>query len=287
MNKLRRIIIVAILIIVGFFVAYGAVNLFGEKSEKISPPTTTEEPQVKKSSSSFIYSFYNDGDNDELSNAKEIVYGSDPKKADTDNDTYLDGIEVKSGYDPIIPGASRIRDRDSQNLTIQYFSWVQEKYKVDDPILQDSSINEYLNLRFPQALELPPVPTEDLIIIYDESAAAIQEYLIEINNIELPQSFSSYPDLYEKMLIGEKVDIDGILKELGKSTQKLYNMRVPAKALDVHKQYLGIMEALKVIFADLENTQKDPVLIKLDIRKGQDLAGIAARLEEDKIKLLQ
>lgn len=288
MDKLKRILIIFILMIVGFFVVYGTINLFQKKSIKDlkASPSSQTNPSPEKTLA-LVYSFYNDKDNDGLSDAKEIIYGTDLKKSDTDGDSYLDGDEVKNGYDPTVPGPARLETRQSQNLTIQYFSWVQEKYNIEDPILKKSSINEYLNLNFPKALNLPTISTEDLIITYNESTETLQEYITNVNNIELPQSFTNYPDLYEKMLIGEMVDIDGILKELTESTNKLHNMRVPTKAIDIHKQYIGIMETLKIIFADLKIAQKDPILIELNIRKGQELAILAGDLKDKKAELLK
>jgi hypothetical protein len=46
-----------------------------------------------------------DTDNDGLSDYDEVkIYHTDPLSADTDGDTYLDGAEVKSGYNPNGPG---------------------------------------------------------------------------------------------------------------------------------------------------------------------------------------
>ena len=44
-----------------------------------------------------------DSDCDGLTNAEEKLYGTNPSNADTDSDGYSDGIEVKSGYDPLKP----------------------------------------------------------------------------------------------------------------------------------------------------------------------------------------
>jgi hypothetical protein len=42
-----------------------------------------------------------DSDCDGLTNAEEKLYGTDPNNIDTDGDGYSDGVEVKSGYDPL------------------------------------------------------------------------------------------------------------------------------------------------------------------------------------------
>lgn len=46
-----------------------------------------------------------DSDDDGLTDAQEVkTYLTDPNKADTDGDSYLDGAEVSAGYDPKGPG---------------------------------------------------------------------------------------------------------------------------------------------------------------------------------------
>lgn len=44
-----------------------------------------------------------DSDGDGLTNSEEKTYGTDPYQADTDADSYSDGVEVRSGYDPLKP----------------------------------------------------------------------------------------------------------------------------------------------------------------------------------------
>jgi hypothetical protein len=48
-----------------------------------------------------------DQDGDGLSDKLETLYGSDPKKTDTDGDSYIDGDEVWNGYDPTLIGSAR------------------------------------------------------------------------------------------------------------------------------------------------------------------------------------
>ena len=50
-----------------------------------------------------------DTDNDGLSDYEEVyIYSTDPLNPDTDGDTYLDGTEVESGYDPRVVGGKLI-----------------------------------------------------------------------------------------------------------------------------------------------------------------------------------
>ncbi len=48
-------------------------------------------------------SIFEDFDSDGLSNSEEQIYGTDPHDADTDRDGYNDGVEITSGYDPLVP----------------------------------------------------------------------------------------------------------------------------------------------------------------------------------------
>lgn len=46
---------------------------------------------------------FDDADSDGLTNDEEKVYGTDPSVADTDGDSYSDGVEIKGGFDPLKP----------------------------------------------------------------------------------------------------------------------------------------------------------------------------------------
>lgn len=57
-----------------------------------------------------------DSDQDDLSDAKELVYKTDPKNPDSDGDGYSDGAEVKSGYDPLKPApGDKLSDQQRTN----------------------------------------------------------------------------------------------------------------------------------------------------------------------------
>lgn len=55
-----------------------------------------------------------DVDNDQLTNAKEFVYGTDPRNPDTDGDGFNDGAEVEQNYNPL--GEGKL-DTDRDKLT--------------------------------------------------------------------------------------------------------------------------------------------------------------------------
>ncbi len=49
------------------------------------------------------HTLFEDFDRDGLSNAEEKTFGTDPKESDSDGDGYSDGVEIESGYNPLIP----------------------------------------------------------------------------------------------------------------------------------------------------------------------------------------
>ena len=85
---------------------------------------------VQAESSTSTKNIFVDTDQDNLSLEEEKLYGTDPNKADTDGDGYSDGVEVESGYNPLVkaPGDRIIKqgeknteqantENDSKNLT--------------------------------------------------------------------------------------------------------------------------------------------------------------------------
>ncbi len=54
-------------------------------------------------SSTIETTVFDDADKDGLSSDEEKVYGTDPEVADTDGDSYSDGVEIEGGFDPLKP----------------------------------------------------------------------------------------------------------------------------------------------------------------------------------------
>lgn len=61
--------------------------------------------------------FFQDTDNDGLSNEEEKALGTDPNNVDTDGDGYSDGVEVESGYNPLksSPGDKIISEQNTSS----------------------------------------------------------------------------------------------------------------------------------------------------------------------------
>ncbi len=76
---------------------------------------------------------YDDSDKDGLGLYDEFMYGTNPKKADTDGDNYNDGTEVHNGYEPTVAGDARPK----VTLTI-------EKINLDVPVVLSKDTSEEL-----------------------------------------------------------------------------------------------------------------------------------------------
>lgn len=130
------IIVLSILVVIGgaFFISWRILtsktpvtpaapgsDVVSEVEEDVQPtpepePTTEPEPVVDVDSDSDGLSdaqeaglgtsaTMSDTDEDGLFDREEVeVYSTDPLNPDSDGDTYLDGAEVKGGYDPNGPG---------------------------------------------------------------------------------------------------------------------------------------------------------------------------------------
>jgi hypothetical protein len=64
-----------------------------------------------------------DYDQDGLSDRLELLFGADPTNSDSDDDTYLDGAEVKAGFDPASATAVKLKKHIEVNIAKQELSY--------------------------------------------------------------------------------------------------------------------------------------------------------------------
>jgi hypothetical protein len=62
-----------------------------------------------------------DSDADSLTDVEETIYQTDKNNPDTDGDSYQDGVEVSSLYNPTIPGSARLFDSDLVKTHVNAF----------------------------------------------------------------------------------------------------------------------------------------------------------------------
>lgn len=88
------------------------------------------EPKIPEENAAPVVIIFDD-DNDGLPNDLESFYGTDSKNPDTDNDSYLDGEEVKNGFNPLGPG----KLGKEQNKLSPIEKAIFEQKPIEQPIL--------------------------------------------------------------------------------------------------------------------------------------------------------
>jgi hypothetical protein len=124
--------------------------------------------------------FFQDTDQDGLSNDEEKVYGTDPDVADTDGDSYTDGIEIESGYDPLkpAPGDRVVQDANNPMAAVEGVT--------DEPVL---NITERTSQELVEIVKTATTSgNPDEVVTADAIQEALQNALSESNQeIVLPE----------------------------------------------------------------------------------------------------
>lgn len=234
------------------------------------------------------YSFSSDADFDGLSDAKEIIYGSDPLNSDTDGDGFLDGKEVAEGFDPLVAGegTGRLSERQNPSLTIQYFSWLQGKTGNPNPPLEQPRIHAFLTERGLLDFSLPLILDSEIIFTNDD-LQKIADYVSFTTTLTLPEEGSPYLALAGELIKNRSfASLTNLVKNVQKGVEELQKIPVPAKAKELHRHYLGIWKELQTIFEGLKRAQEDPLLIYLNQKKGEWLAQEIKEVEKLRAELI-
>ncbi len=112
----------------------------------------TEESQ-DNNTTALIYVSAIDSDHDGLTDAEEILYGSDKLKRDTDGDSYIDGDEISNLFHPAVAGSTKIYESDKvstyvnadYNYNLIYpSSWTVKDNK--DSVIFQSDTGEFIQV---------------------------------------------------------------------------------------------------------------------------------------------
>lgn len=96
-----------------------------------------------------------DSDADGLTDSEEKILGTDPNKADTDGDNYSDLAELKSGYDPLVPGQKISEDSkmlsykiDSKTTAIYPASWEITRSDANNTVIFADSDKAFIQVTY-------------------------------------------------------------------------------------------------------------------------------------------
>lgn len=161
-----------------------------------------------------VTTFLDDIDQDGLTADEEKAYGTDPTNNDTDGDSYSDGVEIESGYDPLLPApGDRIVPENEETESAAATSETTE----------------------PETVNLTELATEELNTIVSEKQDAQEE----LTNEDLNQAVANVLAQSNQEVELPEVDVDKIkIKEL---EAKLSESEKENKRKDDVMEYLTVM----------------------------------------------
>lgn len=164
---------------------------------------------------------FEDFDRDGLSNGEENSLGTDPNTADTDGDSYSDGVEIESGYDPLIPApGDRIVKEDvplqispiqssttnvTKKISESMVSYIADAQEAGNTSITSEDFSEAVLKAVDEEVvfsEIPPIDLDEITIKeqnFDNLSAKEKEELMKEDATEYFTSISyifmtSFPD---------------------------------------------------------------------------------------------
>lgn len=232
------------------------------------------------------YSFYKDDDIDGLSNAEEVIFGSSINVTDTDGDGYLDGEEVRNGYDPIKAGTARLSDRGNLNTSIRYYIWLREEKGISEFKIDQGLLDEFAN-RYPEFMQISEIKDSDIKLISQDNEESVRKYLADLNKIGLPEGLTSYQEIVKEYDETSNVLIDDLLGKMELARLDFSYLETPLSAKEIQKGYLTIVREFSSIFSDLKNYHQNPIQVELNAKKAQKLIDLAQKIENIKLELIR
>src|SRR3989344_5973583 len=232
-NKFK--LFVGFLALIALFSVYSFLNSFSPSS------SVTKTANILKNSMSFEVD--SDADKDGLTNRDESYWNTDFQNPDSDGDGYLDGEEVASGHDPLIPGPN--------------------------DFLNNKNLNTLTSLFAEEAIIIPKIDTSDLGTI--ESNKENQEFYIKIiatllqetslNLIDEADRFVEMLDLIGKFgFEGETVFyFENKRQKFDKVFSELQEVRVPKTWLQNHVYLMELVSGLTETNKVIAMGSEDPI----------------------------
>ena len=205
---------------------------------------------------------------------------------DTDGDGYLDGEEAENGYDPIVAGSAKLKERTNLNITIQYFLWLQEKQGIKDPKIDDGLIGKFLE-DYPEAIQIKYINTKEIKFISQDNKEAVRSYLAELNKISLPEGMISYKEIAKSYSQDVLPLLNDILGKIELAYLDFTYLKTPPSAEKIQQGYLTVVKGFSDIFSDLKFYQENPVKIELNLKKAQKLIELSEEIEREKLELIK
>ena len=277
-----------IILIVGAVTVYVIVMVLRGPGRDFAETILADDPPIDSSDITTRPSYVTDTDRDGLSDAKENIYGTNMRVFDTDDDGFSDGEEVRGGFDPTIPGESKIEDNEAlmANLTVRYFLWAQSVTDVEDPQLSDIAIQQFLEQEGMLTPTVPKISDADVRVGESDSDEAIVAYTKALSEITLPEATASFVDLADEVIREQQSEIlDEVITGLDETYAAMRSIETPPLLADLHRKQLGFLKALRNLFVDLYAIENDPVLLVRDIEWGAQLLNESLEVEKQRLEI--
>ncbi len=292
----RLIIIILIVLILGIIAgtAFLVISRLRQSSSKETPNTPSGTLQEAGTGNQTVTDPTADGDNDGLNNGEESTWGTDPKNADTDGDSYLDGEEVKAQHNPTIPAPDdKLPEGFIPGKNIVPLTEAPSEPIAVDQFFADNldlsggnkNLTEEYNKAYPDAAKSPttlanfvdaqpivtklPTPKESVIVTQNETGReALVGYVASLNDFKPLNNKAimqiALQDLYTN---NDPSSIEGMALSVHYYQEQLLRQTVPAPAANLHKLLLGYTQLLEATFDQIALWNEDRVKALVGIRQ--------------------
>jgi hypothetical protein len=322
MNKKSNIFIASAIllagIIIGGFLVLGSKGSMAGISTQISGWFKNTENQDPKTA---------DADNDGLADYLEAIYGTNTSNPDTDGDTYLDGEEIMSGYDPLKAGPDdKVSDKAASprpkpgslagvNLTEELAKSIKEQINKTDPSsafqidstgnyatdsngdaqltnasIIDNALAEAL-AKSPQLNFIPTVQDSNIKISTDDSKKSQEDFTSQMVNII--SSKTNFPKMdieaaQDAMQSGDYSGLDQYINGYLETFKAIKEMSAPPSWKELHKKNLSLILASANIMQAIKISSDDPFKTVLALQQYQQVVLPGFQeVYEEGLKLIQ
>lgn len=295
----RLILALLIVLIVG---AVGGTAVFviqrlrsgqeGQPSEQ-TPGSLTQAPTGGQN----IVDPTGDDDVDQLSNADEALWGTDPKNPDSDGDGYFDGEEVRANYNPTIaspndklpegflPGKdlAPLPQTETQPLAVDQFfqdnldltlgtkNYTEEYQKLYGEADRNSKTLLAFAKEQPIVTQLPRPAEKSIQTQADDSKEALAAYLDRAGTIGIfsnrPLFSTAINDLFGRR---DPSTIQGVAIMMKIYQEDLVQTPVPPSAVAFHQLLLGYTQTLQVTMEQMGRYNEDRVRAIVAMRQWEE-----------------
>lgn len=277
------ILVVLILGIVGGTIALVVQRFRGDEVATLPTPSpgglTPAQPGSQQ-----VTNPTGDDDNDGLTNAEEVLWGTSSANPDTDNDGYKDGEEVAANHNPTIPApGDKLPENFQPGQNIQPLApaapLAADQFFEDnlDLTRQNVNLTEGYRDKYPEQERTP-----DTLVAYAKSQPIITKLprpavkSIQIAASDTPLALDSYLDIAgnlavfsNRSVLAEGLDdvfsggnpgiIYGQAASMRLHQKGLIARSVPPAAVELHKLLLGYTELLAATYEQIAQYNDDPV----------------------------